>query len=158
MSSILLDSVSSKMLDNRSLWGDTTTPPIEGRWSLKFLPSKPLILLGLRHFLPFLIASYPRKPLILLDLWRKIEKGQADCRPFDPSNYKQSGLAITRFRRVIISYLARFVKPPNADPSEGGLFLCRMQIQKSNEKQTGKEKHEHEPRRKLRVFVRGIPM
>jgi hypothetical protein len=33
-----------------------------------------------------------------------------------------------------------------------------MQIQKSNEKQTGKEKHEHEPRRKLRVFVRGIPM
>ena len=27
LSSILLDSVSSKMLDNRSLWGATTTPP-----------------------------------------------------------------------------------------------------------------------------------
>ena len=27
LSSILLDSVSSRLLDNRSLWGDTTTPP-----------------------------------------------------------------------------------------------------------------------------------
>lgn len=76
-------------------------PPIGGRWSLKFLPSKPLILLGLWRVLPFLIASYPRKPLILLDLWRKIEKGQTDGNPLDPSNYKQSGLAITRFRRLL---------------------------------------------------------
>lgn len=31
--------LSSKMLDNRSLWGDTTTPPIEGRWSLNVEPT-----------------------------------------------------------------------------------------------------------------------
>ena len=30
--------LSSILLDNRSLWGDTTTP-IEGRWSLSVLPS-----------------------------------------------------------------------------------------------------------------------
>ena len=101
LSSILLDSVSSRLLDNRSLWGDTTTPPIEGRWSLSVDPSKPLILLGLWRVLPFLIVSYLHKPLILLGLWRKIEKGQTDGNPLDPSNYKRSGLAITRFRRLL---------------------------------------------------------
>ena len=109
-------------------------PPIEGRWSLSIEPSKPLILLGLWRVEPFFLASTPRKPLILLGLWRKIEKGQTDGNPLDPSNYKHSGLAITHFRRVIITYSTRFVKPPNADPSEGGLFLCRMQIQRKNEK------------------------
>ena len=133
LSSILLDSVSSRLLDNRSLWGATTTPPIEGRWSLKFLPSKPLILLGLRHFLPFLIASYPRKPLILLDLWRKIEKGQTDGNPLDPSNYKHRGLVTTCFQ-VYYTFPARNIQALDADPSEGGLFLCRMLIQRKNEK------------------------
>ena len=62
LSSILLDSVSSKMLDNRSLWGDTTTPPIEGRWSLSVDPSKPLILLGLWRVDPFFFVSTPLNP------------------------------------------------------------------------------------------------
>ena len=59
LSSILLDSVSSKMLDNRSLWGDTTTPPIEGRWSLNADPSKPLILLGLWGAVPLFFCVDP---------------------------------------------------------------------------------------------------
>lgn len=76
-------------------------PPIEGRWSLNVDPSKPLILLGLWHCGTFFYVWNPRKPLILLGLWRKIEKGQTDGNPLDPSNYKRSGLAITRFRRLL---------------------------------------------------------
>ena len=54
--------LSSILLDNRSLWGDTTTPPIEGRWSLSIEPSKPLILLGLWSVEPFFFASNPLNP------------------------------------------------------------------------------------------------
>ena len=112
LSSKMLDSVSSILLDNRSLWGDTTTPPIEGRWSLNVDPSKPLILLG---------------------LWRRIEKGQTDCSPLDPSNYKHRGLVTTCFQ-VYYTFPARNIQALDADPSEGGLFLCRMLIQRKNEK------------------------
>ena len=42
----------------------------------------------------------------------------------------------------------RNIQALDADPSEGGLFLCRMQTQRSREKQTGREKHEHELRKK----------
>ena len=76
-------------------------PPIEGRWSLNADPSKPLILLGLWGAVPLFFAWTPRKPLILLGLWRKIEKGQTDGNPLDPSNYKRSGLAITHLRRLL---------------------------------------------------------
>ena len=117
LSSKMLDSVSSILLDNRSLWGDTTTPPIEGRWSLSIEPSKPLILLG---------------------LWRRIEKGQTDCNPLDPSNYKRRGLVTTCFSRVYYTFSVRNIQALYADPSEGGLFLCRMQTQRSGEKHSGK--------------------
>ena len=59
LSSILLDSVSSRLLDNRSLWGATTTPPIEGRWSLNADPSKPLVLLGLLGAVPLFFCVDP---------------------------------------------------------------------------------------------------
>ena len=114
-------------------------PPIEGRWSLSVAPSKPLILLGLWRVLPFLIVSYLHKPLILLGLWRKIEKGQTDGNPLDPSNYKHGGLVTTYSSRVYYTFSVRNIQALYADPSEGGLFLCRMQIQKSNEKQTGSD-------------------
>ena len=54
--------LSSILLDNRSLWGDTTSPPIEGRWSLNIEPSKPLILLGLWRVEPFFFTSNPLNP------------------------------------------------------------------------------------------------
>lgn len=87
-------------------------PPIEGRWSLSVDPSK---------------------PLILLDLWRRIEKGQTDGNPLDPSNYKHRGLVTTCFQ-VYYTFPARNIQALDADPSEGGLFLCRMLIQRKNEK------------------------
>ena len=108
-------------------------PPIEGRWSLNMEPSKPLILLGLWHCGTFFYVWNPRKPLILLDLWRKIEKGQTDGNPLDPSNYKHRGLVTTCFQ-VYYTFPARNIQALDADPSEGGLFLCRMLIQRKNEK------------------------
>ena len=41
----------------------------------------------------------------------------------------------------------RNIQALDADPSEGGLFLCRMQTQRSREADR-KEKHEHELRKK----------
>ena len=115
-----------------------TTTPIEGRWSLSVDPSKPLILLGLWRVDPFFCVD-PSKPLILLGLWRRIEKGQTDGNPLDPSNYKHRGLVTTCFQ-VYYTFPARNIQALDADPSEGGYFMPYADpVQRKNEsRQEGK--------------------
>ena len=108
-------------------------PPIEGRWSLSVDPSKTLDITGFVACRPLFFCVDPSKPLILLGLWRRIEKGQTDSNPLDPSNYKHRGLVTTCFQ-VYYTFPARNIQALDADPSEGGLFLCRMLIQRKNEK------------------------